>query len=440
MIKEKILVCGRGYSSNYYNYSERSYTSLYGYNQDAKNADFDWYFYSKSKEDSVTISHNVITESYVNDKYNLTSLMVGTTTFGLYQLLSFIEKNHPAAQVDLVGFDFRYIYEEAVDLSRLDVQAYTNIESQKIFSSRLKHLVSGIDIKIVGFDEYSDIDPKTGDPINKSAGNVEIVAEITTNHFGDTDRLIELITSAHLAGADSVKLQMRDVASFYTKEKLESKYVSPFGATFQDYRLGLELSDEQLVLVDKLCCELGIGYFFSVLDRKSFERVMTLRPTRIKLPSTISNKTDFIDYVFKSFKKEIVVSTGMTNQDFVDHVQHISSKTEKLYLLHCISSYPVNIFHSNLKIIDNYANMAPNIIPGYSSHDIGFMGSMCAVFSGARMIEKHIKLGNSDFAHFDETALDVNLEFPDFVEKIRAAELIYGEGEKVILDCEHHKY
>ena len=84
--------------------------------------------------------------------------------------------------------------------------------------------------------------------------------------------------------------------------------------------------------------------------------------------------------------------------------------------------------------------MAPNIIPGYSSHDIGFMGSMGAVFSGARMIEKHIKLGNSDFAHFDETALDVNLEFPDFVEKIRAAELIYGEGEKVILDCEHHKY
>lgn len=440
MTKNKILVCGRGYSLNHYKYSKNDYVKIYGYNQDASKTDYDCYFYSKSKEDGVSVSENHITESHVNTNFGLSSLQIGTTTFGLYQLLTYIEKNHRGTRVDLVGFDFRYIYEKTSNLSRLDIQAYTNIESQKLFYGRLRYLVPNMDIKIIGFDEHSDIDPKTGNIITKSSGNVEVVAEITTNHFGDTERLVNLIKSAHAAGADSVKLQMRDVDSFYSKEQLKEKYNSPFGTSFRDYRLGLELSNDQLLLVDDLCSKLNMRYFFSVLDKTSFKRLMEFEPSRIKLPSTISNKIDYINYAFRSFKKEIVVSTGMTDQDFVNHIKSISTETDKLYLCHCISSYPVNIFYSNLKIINNYTKMASNIIPGYSSHDIGYMGSMFAVLSGARMIEKHIKLGNSEFAHFDETALDVNLEFPEFIEKIRAAEAIYGSGDKEVMDCEHHKY
>lgn len=440
MEKIKILVCGRGYSLKYYEPFKKGYDLLYGYNQELEDDTFDFYFYSKSKEQNVTISKNIISETSINNQFCIDSLKVGSTTFGLYQLLYYLTKNYKGSKVDLVGFDFRYIYEQEAQFSTVDIQSYINIESQKILSSKVKNLFPDLNIKFIGFDDFSDIDPKTGTVINKNVSNVEIVAEITTNHFGDINRLKELITASKAAGADSVKLQIRDVHSFYSKEKLESEYISPFGVTFLDYRLGLELSDEQMLIVDDLCKQLDINYFFSVLDKKSYYRLLKFKPFRIKLPSTISNKTDYIDFIFKNFNKEIVVSTGMTDQNFVDHIKLISKKTKKLFLLHCISSYPVNIFSSNLKIIDNYAKMSSNIIAGYSSHDIGFLGSMFAVFSGAKMIEKHIKLGNSDFAHFDETALDVNLEFPEFVEKIRAAELIYGGGEKMILNCEHHKY
>jgi len=55
--------------------------------------------------------------------------------------------------------------------------------------------------------------------------------------------------------------------------------------------------------------------------------------------------------VFEKFNKEIVVSTEMTDQNFVNYIKLISKNTKKLYLLHCISSYPVNIFSLNLKII-----------------------------------------------------------------------------------------
>ena len=45
---------------------------------------------------------------------------------------------------------------------------------------------------------------------------------------------------------------------------------------------------------------------------------------------------------------------------------------------------------------------------------------------GARIIEKHIKLSSNKWAHFDETALDVNYEFPSWVNYVRSSENIWG--------------
>ena len=67
----------------------------------------------------------------------------------------------------------------------------------------------------------------------KNNWNVKIVAELTTNHFGDRQRLGTLVRSAKAAGADFVKVQARNVETFYSKEELSSEYKSPFGNTFR---------------------------------------------------------------------------------------------------------------------------------------------------------------------------------------------------------------
>ena len=130
----------------------------------------------------------------------------------------------------------------------------------------------------------------------------------------------------------------------------------------------------------------------------------------------------------------------MTDEKYLDLIINSKANYERLYLLHCISSYPANIFNLNLDTIKRYSKISKKIVPGYSSHDIGYEGSMYAIFAGAKMIEKHVKLGNSDFGHFDETALDINIEFGEFVKMLRKAELINGTSEKRILKSEHHKY
>jgi N-acetylneuraminate synthase len=57
------------------------------------------------------------------------------------------------------------------------------------------------------------------------------------------------------------------------------------------------------------------------------------------------------------------------------------------------------------------------------------------------MIEKHVKLGDLEWVHFDGVALDLESDiFTKFVTDIRKAQIIRGTGEKKIQSVEFHKY
>ena len=274
--------------------------------------------------------------------------------------------------------------------------------------------------------------------------NVKIVAELTTNHFGDRQRLSTLVRSAKAAGADFIKVQARNVETFYSKEELSAKYKSPFGNTFRDYRNQLELTNEDFIYLDTLCKSLNIKWFASALDQISYEFLVNTNCYAIKLPSTISEHINYLSHVAQNCKKPIVISTGMTEKSYEDWVIEKFSKTEELFLLQCSSAYPTPLEACNIAVIKHYEYISkeyPNIIPGYSSHDDGWFGSCLAVAAGAKMIEKHIKLGVTDWAHFDAVALDVTTtEFANYVSKIREAEIVLGNQKKHINKFENHKY
>lgn len=273
---------------------------------------------------------------------------------------------------------------------------------------------------------------------------VKVIAEITTNHFGDMDRLKSMIVAAKEAGADYVKLQKRDVESFYTEEKLQSAYSSPFGTTFRDYRHGIELDREQFEVVDRFCKELNMKWFASILDMASFEFIQQFDPEIIKLPSTISEHKDYLSAVANNFTKDVVISTGYTDKAYETYILDTFKKARNIYLLQCTSAYPSRNEDTQIGVVRHYYNLShrdPRIIPGFSSHDIGSLCSMLSVAAGARMIEKHVKFGDVAWSHFDEVAVDlVNGDFAKFVSDVRRAELIVGQEEKIVHSSEHHKY
>ena len=277
-----------------------------------------------------------------------------------------------------------------------------------------------------------------------TSGHALITAEITTNHFGDIAKLERMIRRAKDAGADLVKLQKRDVETFYTEAQLASPFDSPFGKTFRDYRHALELDAAGFKFVNELTKEIGIGWFVSVLDWASYEFMRQFEPSIIKLPSTISKHVDFLKFVAQTYKGDVVISTGMTDQGYEDFILDTFAENSKVYLLQCTSAYPTPPGDCNVAVVRHYRDLAlkhRNLVPGYSSHDFGSTACMLAVAAGAKMVEKHVKFGNAEWAHFDGVALDLATDaFHTFVADVRLAERLLGREHKSIADSEHHKY
>ena len=300
--------------------------------------------------------------------------------------------------------------------------------------------------------EYADIPEGYNSKLYKSVveasnhGRTIIVAELTNNHIGDHFRLKEMVRLAKEAGADLIKVQKRNVETFYTQEELASPYDSPFGTTLRDYRTGVELDEAMFELLAVECYRYEIPWFATILDYASLEFIKQYDCPLLKIPSTISNHRNYIKTFSEVYQGDVVVSTGFTDQQYEEFILDLfGNRSNNLWLLQCTSSYPAPPEACQISVVRHYhtiqQNKYSNVKPGYSSHDIGSLGCMLAVAAGAKMLEKHVKLGNLDWVHFDGVALDLyNEEFKRFVKDIRKAEIMCGSEQKQIHKVEHHKY
>lgn len=362
-------------------------------------------------------------------------------------------------KVYMIGFDFN----ADAGYAKIDGQRYEDndaggrrllIDMQEHFLLNALYMLRDTDIDVVhvGSRNYSALTAAeltaellpSGRPEPGNDWKVLVVAELTTNHFGDRARLERMVRSARAAGADMVKVQKRNVETFYTAEQLAAPYKSPFGTTFGDYRRQLELDASDFAFLDELCARLGVKWFASVLDRQSYEFVRQFKPALIKLPSTISEHTDYLKQVADSADTGVVLSTGMTDGEFEDWVLRTFASVPLLYLMQANSAYPTPSHDCNVAVVRRYDTLSrsyAHIIPAYSSHDEGWFGSALAIAAGARMVEKHVKLGNTEWAHFDAVALDLtNSDFRTYVTRIRDAEIVLGSEQKAVTPSEHHKY
>ncbi|WP_281310506.1 N-acetylneuraminate synthase family protein [Flavobacterium flavigenum] len=375
-------------------------------------------------------------------------------------------------EVYFIGFDFYSNVPNVITDFSDHQPEYTDmvLKTQESIFKTLKKYFSGskeISFIHVGNRTFSDISVETFNKVdinltkpnslkqnnelykvlleNTSKGIPIIVAELTNNHIGDENRLRAMVRLAKGAGANVIKVQKRDVDTFYTETELNSPYDSPFGNTLRDYRKGVELNDRLFDVLIEECASNEIFWFLSILDVNSFEYVKKYDLPLLKLPSTISKHKNFLLNVGNNFKGDLVISTGFTDVEYEKFVLQNFTQNRRLFLLQCTSSYPAPPESCQVSVIRHYNNLKvkeyPNIIPGYSSHDIGSMASMMALSAGALMIEKHVKLGDLDWIHFDGVALDLSTnQFRNFVHDMKIAQSICGKQEKEIHVVEHHKY
>jgi N-acetylneuraminate synthase len=259
-----------------------------------------------------------------------------------------------------------------------------------------------------------------------------VIAEIGINHNGDIDLAKKLINVALGAGCDAVKFQKRTIDVVYSKEELAKPRESPFGTTNGDLKRGLEFELEEYREIDRYCREVKIDWFASCWDEASVDFIAQFRVPCFKVASASLTDDNLLRHT-RAVGKPIVLSTGMSTIEEVDHAVDILGKRD-LVLLHACSTYPAYYEELNLQVIDVLRDRY-GVPVGYSGHETGLPSSVAAAVLGACIIERHITLDRSMWGSDHAASLEPN-GITRLVRDIRLIEKSMGDGVKRVLERE----
>ena len=253
-----------------------------------------------------------------------------------------------------------------------------------------------------------------------------IIAEIGNNHEGNFNIAKKLIKAAADSGVDAVKFQ-----TFITKDFVSSDHPS-----FERLKK-FEFTHQQFLELKRFANKKNLNFISTPLDFKS-ANFLKRNCKIIKIASGDNNFYDLIN-IFLNYNKQLVISTGMMNNNNInDLIKFIKKKSgnkflkKNLCLLHCISSYPAKDNSLNLMSIKYLSDKYKEINIGYSDHSVGDDACITAAALGAKIIEKHFTLSNN-FSNFRDHKLSLNpADMKIMVKKIRKVEVQLGKYEKVI--------
>jgi N-acetylneuraminate synthase/sialic acid synthase len=224
-----------------------------------------------------------------------------------------------------------------------------------------------------------------------------VIAEIGHNHQGSVDQCKELFRRAKECGADAVKLQKRDNRTLFTKAAFERLYdnENSFGLTYGEHREKLEFGRQEYVELKKYAAELGITFFSTAFDIPSADFLAELDMPAYKIASGDLTNIPLLRHVAK-FGKPMIISTGGGTLNDVKRVyDEIRPINPRIALLQCTAGYPPAWEELNLRAIETYRELFPDVVVGLSSHDSGIAMGPVAYVLGARIIEKHFTLNRA---------------------------------------------
>ena len=259
-----------------------------------------------------------------------------------------------------------------------------------------------------------------------------VVAEIGINHNGDFDIAKKLIDVAVIAGCNAVKFQKRTIDVVYSAEELARPRESPYGTTNGELKYGLEFEKEEFDEIDRYCREKKITWYASPWDERSVDFLEQYDTPCYKLASASITDDELLKHI-KSKGRLVILSTGMSNMDQVDHAVNILGK-ENLLLLHACSTYPAYYDELNLKVIP-VLKQRYDVLVGYSGHETGLPSSVAAAVLGACMVERHITLDRSMWGSDHAASLEPN-GIMRLVRDIRLVETSMGDGVKRVIERE----
>ena len=240
-----------------------------------------------------------------------------------------------------------------------------------------------------------------------------IIAEIGTSHEGSIEKARLMVDAAVESGADCIKFQW-----VYADEILHPNtgFVKLPTGNIPLYERFRQLECEKSFykeLLDYVHSK-GCSFCCSPFGLRSLAELLEIKPDYVKIASPELNHFPMLNALadYRKAQKErgeepvpIILSSGVSKLKDIEKAIEILG-TEKVSLLHCITSYPAPEEEYNLKIITNLMKVF-GIEGGVSDHSLDpVLVPVLSVACGGSIIEKHITLSKKTDGLDDPVALE----------------------------------
>ena len=219
-----------------------------------------------------------------------------------------------------------------------------------------------------------------------------VVAEISANHCGNKSRFLKHILEAKKNGADLVKIQSyeeNDISMNLSKlsknyklknnHKIYSKSKTPYSWHHDAFKLARKYK---------------ITLFSSPFSLQSVELLEKLNCPIYKIASLEITDFGLIKKVAQTYKP-IIISCGASYiKELKAALKLINKYHNKVILMYCRTSYPLDEKLSNLSSILKMKKVFKKNYIGYSDHTNNIDTSLVAGILGAKIIEKHFVIDN----------------------------------------------
>ena len=268
------------------------------------------------------------------------------------------------------------------------------------------------------------------------------IADISANHDGDLDRAKMLIHLSKEAGADAAKFQnfrASKIVSDYGFKNMhdqlshQAKWKKSVFEVYSDASIPFDWTP----ILKEECDKVGIDYFSSPYDFEAVDYLNPFVPAH-KIGSGDVDWLEMLEYIARK-GKPVILSTGAANIGEVQQAVHtIKGINQQLVLLQCNTNYtasPVNFDNINLRVLQTYQLMFPDLVVGLSDHTHGHAAVLGAVALGARVVEKHFTDDTSRVGP-DHPFSMTPLTWREMVDRTRELERALGSADKSIADNE----
>lgn len=257
-----------------------------------------------------------------------------------------------------------------------------------------------------------------------------IIAEAGVNHNGSLELAKKLVDVASEANCDAIKFQTFITENLMIKNSPKAEYQikNDKSATAYEMIKNLELSKEDTIKIKNYCDKKNILFLSTPFDIESAEFLNSLNMQIFKIPSGEITNLPLLEKI-NSFKKEVILSTGMANLEEIQNALNILKDIPKITLLHCTTDYPCSLEDVNMNAMLTIKEKF-NLPVGYSDHTVGTEIPVMAVSMGATVIEKHFTLDKNMDGPDHKASLNPQ-ELLNMVKAVRNIEKAFGNGEKI---------